>query len=243
MEGRQMPIRNSSALLRVWSGLLSLPVLLTLGCEPGARTTANVEPPRNERVEPAVAGPDALQPALPLMTMGTVLVTDRIRSEYREAIELLEAGQYEPGIALLREVTEQVPDLADAHVDLGIAYARTEDLENAEASLTEALKLNPHQPVAYNELGMVQRRKGELSQARESYEAALAEAPDFSFAHRNLAVLCDVYFGDYPCALEHYLAYNQLTPEDAEVSRWIADLRQRGIGVQPETSEFRQENP
>jgi Tfp pilus assembly protein PilF len=141
---------------------------------------------------------------------------------------MLEKGEYKPGIALMTKVTEQAPSSAAARIDLVIGYARAGDMERAEASLGKALESNARHPAAYNEVGMVQRRNGQFKKARESYEAALAQSAEFSYAHKNLAILCDLYFGDYKCALEHYEAYNHLVPTDGDVVKWIADLRKRG---------------
>jgi tetratricopeptide (TPR) repeat protein len=171
----------------------------------------------------ASADPESSENAV---TQG-VAVTDEMRAEYESAVGMLKEERYEPGIALLLKMTEKMPAWTAAHINLGIAYARAGDLDRAEASLNKALELDPKQPVAYNELGMVQRRKGQFAKARTSYEAALAQSSDFQYAHRNLAILCDLYLGDNTCAMEHYEAYSRIVPDDAEVVKWIADLRNR----------------
>jgi tetratricopeptide (TPR) repeat protein len=157
-----------------------------------------------------------------------VSAPDDTRTGYGIAVELLRDGRYEEAIDALEEVTGQAPEATAAYIDLGIAYAHVEELDQAEINLRTALELNPSHPAAWNELGLVLRRKGDFAGSRACYEAALAQFGDFHYAHRNLAILCDLYIGDVICALEHYEAYGRVAPDDAEVGRWIADLRNRG---------------
>jgi len=150
-----------------------------------------------------------------------------VRSDFDEAVQLLEQGQNERGIEKLLAVTEAAPQLASAHINLGIAYRRMEDWKHAEDSVERALEVSPRHPVAFNELGMVLRRQGRFAEARASYEQALSVAPAFHYARRNLAILCDLFLADLSCAIENYERYAQAFPEDETVAMWIADLQSR----------------
>jgi len=174
-----------------------------------------------------VAGPQFQQDESGFTVLEEVRVAPAVRADYENAIRLLEQRQFDQGIPLLLKVTQSAPDISAPHVDLGIAYSRSGDLEKAQASLQRAVEINPRQPVAYNELGMVYRRKGDFTAARASYEKALALYPGFHFARLNLAILCDRYLADLPCALDNYQAYQQAVPDDKQAAMWVADVRAR----------------
>jgi Flp pilus assembly protein TadD len=186
---------------------------------------ASAKPDKADARRPARV--EVLQDATGFTVTQRLRVSAEVRGDYETAVRMLEDGRYEPGIALLLEVTERAPDATAAHIDLGMAYARTGDLDRAEASLRRAIEINPRHPVAWNELGLVQRRKGQFAAARSSYESALAILPDYHYAHRNLGVLCDLYLGDTACAIEHYEAYARAVPDDKDANMWLADLRAR----------------
>ena len=156
-----------------------------------------------------------------------IRVSGDVRAEYEQAQRLLAQQPSGPAIALLVGVTGNAPGAIAPHIDLGIAYARSGDLDRAEESLGKALAINPDHPVANNELGIVYRRKGRFAEARAAYEKALAISPSFHFAHRNLAILCDLYLVDLGCALTHYEAYSRAVPDDKDAVKWIADLKAR----------------
>jgi len=203
----------------LWRSLPLIALLVTATAEP-AKTARKPAGPRPALIEVEH------QP-------GGFTITQKVRSapdvqaDYEAAVRLAEAGQYQTGVAALVAVTGRAPDATAGFINLGLAHARQGELDQAEASLQRALELNPDHPAARTALGLVQRRKGQFAAARASYEAVLALFPGYHVAHRNLGVLCDLYLGDSACALDHYEAYALAAPDDAEVARWIAELRGR----------------
>jgi Flp pilus assembly protein TadD len=206
--------------------LLSIAAAVLLAaCSAPAIKEKSVLKQKQEVVRPARV--DIQQDATGFTILEQARVSPDVRAEYESAVRLLEGQQYEQGIGALVKVIEAAPNVTAVHIDLGIAYARSGELDKAEESFKKALQLNPRHPIAYNELGMVYRRQGKFAEARASYAKALELFPSFHFAQRNLAILCDVYLADLSCALEHYQAYQQAVPNDEEASKWIADLNSR----------------
>lgn len=157
----------------------------------------------------------------------TARISGRAREEFSQANQALDAGNLDRAIELLSELTRSSPELTAAQINLAIAHQRKNEQEKAESALLAALARNPRHPVALNELGILYRRSGRFQEARTRFEAALTAYPEFHPAHKNLAILCDLYLADPSCALEHYEHYRKSVPGDEKVEMWIADLRNR----------------
>ena len=161
----------------------------------------------------------------------TAPVSDEYRTTFFEAITLFGDDERQSSIDKLAFLTSESPMVAAAHINLGIGYHITGNLEAAEEHLQSALALDvaARHPVAHTELGIVYRKLGRFGDARTSYEAALAAFPDYHFARRNLGILCDLYLSDTRCALSEYETYLSAVPDDDEVAIWIADVNNRTV--------------
>jgi len=154
-------------------------------------------------------------------------VDPEIKQEFYTAISLLNDEKYPEAIRLLKGVTGKTSKFTAPYINLGIAYARTGEMDKAEKSLKQALEINPKHPVANNELGIVYRKTGQYKKAREHYQVAVNKYPKFLPARKNLGVLCDIYMQDLDCALEQYEKYLKRRPDDEKVKIWVADVKSR----------------
>ena len=207
-------------------GLLVIMVSILLGCavDRQAASTPAISPP------PVQQGPavQRLSDGRRGFTITEIpQMNEDARRDFDHAVFLLSHRQYDQAIDLLQKVILQSPGVTAPYINLAIACRYTGKIEQAEAHLKTALQLVPEHPVASNEYGILYRKTGRFTEARAVYEKSLSRFPDYYLLHKNLAILCDLYLGDWDCALEHYEKYSQAIPEDKQVKAWIADLRLR----------------
>jgi tetratricopeptide (TPR) repeat protein len=148
-------------------------------------------------------------------------------ADFERALNAMRAGNAVEAELDLKQLAETYPQLSAPHVNLGILYRKQGKLEQAEQALDTATQRNSSSAVAWNELGVTRRMRGRFQESAEAYERALAADPNFAPAHRNYAVLLDLYLGDAERALTELERYQQLAGEEKPVTGWIAELRQR----------------
>ena len=156
-----------------------------------------------------------------------VAVSAEIEDEYRQALEAMQASQWQTAAERLEAITARNDTLAGPWLNLGIVRSRLGDAERAESALQQSITRNPAQPVAYNQLGILYRQAGRYADARKLYEQALAVQADYPNAHWNLGILYELYLQQPQLALEHYTRFQQLTgSDDQKLKLWIEQLKQ-----------------
>jgi Flp pilus assembly protein TadD len=154
-------------------------------------------------------------------------VPKRAQADFDRAVGLMRAGNTSEAELEFKQLATGYPQLAGPQINLGLLQRKAGRLEEAEAALKSAVERNPGSAVAWNELGVTLRMRGKFAEAADAYQHALAIDPNFAAAHRNFAVLSDLYLGDPERALTELERYKELTGEEKPVNGWIAELRQR----------------
>jgi len=156
-----------------------------------------------------------------------IIVNNHLQQIFIQSLTHLQQQQYDEAITLLEEFTTKEKRIAAPFVNLGMAYSRRGKTRQAEQNFISALRLDIGHAVANNELGLLYRKTGNFGAARTSYQNALTQHPDYLPARKNLAILCEIYLHDLPCALEHYQAYLSYQPDETIIADWVLELRQR----------------
>jgi tetratricopeptide (TPR) repeat protein len=90
------------------------------------------------------------------------------------------------GCALPRIIVLEDPLTPEEHINLGVAYEKKGEFDNALKEYKEASK---KLPVAYLYIGNVYFQKNDLDEAESAYKRALKKDPENADAHNNLAWL------------------------------------------------------
>jgi tetratricopeptide (TPR) repeat protein len=154
-------------------------------------------------------------------------IPKRAQADFDRAVGLMRAGNTSEAELEFKQLATGYPQLAGPQINLGLLQRKAGRLEEAEAALQSAVERNPSSAIAWNELGVTRRMRGQFGGAVDAYEHALAIDPNFAPAHRNLAVVLDLYLGDPERALTELERYKELTGEEKPVTGWIAELRAR----------------
>lgn len=154
-------------------------------------------------------------------------VDSDVEQDFNSAVSLIQQGDNEQAVTILKSVVEREQRLPAPYINLAVAYKNLGDIKAAEENLINALKLDINHPVANNELGLLYRKTGKFKAARTAYENAIKAYPDYLPVKRNLGVLCDLYMHDFECALEQFEDYLDLKPDDKTMAIWVADVKRR----------------
>jgi predicted O-linked N-acetylglucosamine transferase (SPINDLY family) len=102
---------------------------------------------------------------------------------------LLQEQRNDEAVGLLRQGVARAPDHANLFVNLGEAYRRLEDWENAAASLRRAIALQPGLAEAHYNLALVFESMGRPGEAVDHFRSAILLKPSLPhLAYMKLAI-------------------------------------------------------
>ena len=106
---------------------------------------------------------------------------------YREAVNLLGSGRVEAGLAALRKVLADSPDMLDVWLQVAAANVRLGRLNDAYQAYREVIRRKPEESGALLGASAILLAMGKPAEARTYAELAIPHAP--AQAHQSLAVI------------------------------------------------------
>ncbi len=152
---------------------------------------------------------------------------------------LLDQGRSGEALDYAQRWVELMPELEDAHFDLGSVLVRLGRLQDAVEEYEEAVRINPNDVEAYVNLGSTFLQMGGVQAAIEQYEQALRINPDSAAAHGNLGAIYQ-HMGKLPEAVEQYQHALRSEPDYVE-AHYNLGLALEKLGRAPEAiAEYQQ---
>lgn len=177
---------------------------------------------RTGRADAITVDPD------PAAASDPVPPTSEARVRFDQAVEAMEQVRFDEARAVFEDLASTYPQLSGPHTNLGILAAQVDDEPAAALGhFQAAVAADPENAVAHNWMGVLLRKQGAYAKAEQHYLSALQARPDYPFAHRNLAMLYELYLDRPAEARQHYDAYRQLAEgSDALMAEvWLRALQ------------------
>ena len=177
------------------------------------------------------------------ITIGnTTVANEKAMSLFSQGVEELKAGELDTALERFEQVTTIVPDFADAHYHLGLAYYQKTEYRKAIDAFTQTLKLLPRDTDALIKLGLASHKAGEADaiaslarrtfheQAVKAYQTALEIQPHNVEALNNLG-LAYQELGRFSEAIAVYEEGLTLNPDLPQLHVNLATARDLQGGV------------
>lgn len=148
-------------------------------------------------------------------------------AEFELGLQAMRNGNDQQAENIFRTLTEAHPQYTGPFVNLGILLHKKGETDAAENAFKQALDINGQNAEIYNQLAILYRDQGRFELARETYESGLRHNADYANILINLGILHDIYLNQPEKALEYYLRYQELVPDDRQVQLWTSDLQRR----------------
>jgi Flp pilus assembly protein TadD len=146
--------------------------------------------------------------------------------QFEQAKVQLGAGEYSAAAQSFSLLYVQLPKAPGVGYNLALSQWQGGDISSAQHTLEQVVSVAPQYSNAHNLLGVLARQQGQFRQAERHFQSALQAQSDNAAAHKNLAVLYELYLGVPLQAHFHYKQYYALT-QDEQAKVWLALLDQQ----------------
>jgi len=99
-------------------------------------------------------------------------VLSKTDNQYLDALTATVRRNFPAAVATYSEIVKADPTKAEAHVDLGRAYEKNNQTDNAIDSYGEAIKRDPHIAAAFLRLGILYGRKRDIDASNRAFDKA-----------------------------------------------------------------------
>jgi tetratricopeptide (TPR) repeat protein len=124
----------------------------------------------------------------------------------------LERNNTPAALAELISFTGFHPNAPEGWAKLGTAQLRAHQLDAAEKSFRQAVKLDPRCAEAWNGLGLAQTQRRRYQEAFQQFNTAARAQPDYAPALLNIAIVSQQHLNGRSLALQKYREYLALQP-------------------------------